>query len=106
MLCHHVFYLQDRALYKACDCNDILRAQELLVLGANVTYRGPVSYIEHMGVHVGYQYTELNLSEITLVHSRLIHCKNGAIIRLPVRDAHTVTVLPVLRLANSASNPL
>ena len=38
-------YLQDSALYQACTRRNAVRAQELLVLGANVNCRGRVSYI-------------------------------------------------------------
>ena len=50
---YSVVYLQDRALYWDCDRGDVVRAQELLALGANVNYRGPVSYIEHITHYSG-----------------------------------------------------
>ena len=60
-----VFYLQDRALYCACYFANVVRAQELLLLGSNINYHhdGMVSYSAHIHMHmtysgcVGYQCT-------------------------------------------------
>ena len=49
---YSVFYLQDLALYWACDCGDVVRAQELLMLGANINYHYIVSYSAHTLVGV------------------------------------------------------
>ena len=45
-----VFYLQDCALYWACCYGNVVRAQELLSLGANINYHygGHVSYSAHI----------------------------------------------------------
>ena len=45
-----VFYLQDRALYWVCDHGDVVRAQEILSLGANINYHYDewVSYSAHI----------------------------------------------------------
>ena len=52
LLLYSVFYLQNHALYWACHYGDVVRAQELLSLGANVNYRnndaGYVSYSAHI----------------------------------------------------------
>ena len=43
-----VFYVQDNALWWACDRGDVVRAQELLSLGANINYHRQVSYSAHI----------------------------------------------------------
>ena len=40
--------IQDRALWQACDCGDVIRAQELLLLGADINNHGNVSYSAHI----------------------------------------------------------
>ena len=62
----NVFYQQDSALYWACHYGDVVKAQELLSLGANMNYhqrsKEAVSYsayITHYSGCGGYQYTVL-----------------------------------------------
>ena len=79
---YSVVYLQDRTLWYACERGDVVRAQEILALGANISYHHEpvVSDSAHIPTHplvvacVVYQYSVYwyRLSEITLVHSRLI----------------------------------
>ena len=47
---YYVFYLQDRALVCACGYGNLVRAQELLLFGANINYHyiEEVSYSAHI----------------------------------------------------------
>ena len=52
---YSVFYLQDHALWLACNRGDVVRAQELLSAGANINYHYEVkvSYSAHYYPLVG-----------------------------------------------------
>ena len=44
-----VFYLQDLALWTACECGDVDRAGKVVDLGGNINYRDDkVSYSAHI----------------------------------------------------------
>ena len=45
---YSVFYLQDLALYCACYHGNVVRTQELLLLGASINYHDRVSYSAHI----------------------------------------------------------
>ena len=51
---YSAFYLQDRALWNACDHGDVVRVQEFLSIGANINYHHEfVSYSAHICTLVG-----------------------------------------------------
>ena len=67
-----VFYLQDQSLWWACYHGDVVRAQELLSIGANINYhyKYEVSYSAHITPTSGYvAWVSIHCTDTTSVRS-------------------------------------